>query len=161
MAEPELQMVTEAPKKKGGKMTLVLGAVALLAAGGGGAYWWMSRMPVEAAAPREIPLSERGLVDFEPFMVNLADGAGNRFLKVDLQLVLEDAPAAEHVTTTPVVVSRIRSEVLELLTQQTATALVTAEGKTALKKTIGERLEPLLEGGKVIDVLFSEFVVQF
>ncbi len=161
MSEPELQVVIDPPKKKGSKMRLILAAVMLLAGGGGGAYWWMSRVPVEAAAPKEIPLSERGLVDFEPFMVNLADGGGSRFLKVDLQLVLEDASAADHVTTTPVVVSRIRSEVLELLTQQTATALVTPEGKASLKKSIGERLEPLLEGGKVVDVLFSEFVVQF
>ena len=65
------------------------------------------------------------------------------------------------VLATPVVVSRIRSEILELLTQQTGAALVTPEGKAALKTAIGARLAPVLEGGKVIDVLFSEFVVQF
>jgi flagellar FliL protein len=161
MSAPELQPVVDAPpRKKRGKGLMLMMIVLLLGGGGGGAYWWLSRTPVEAA-PREIPLSERGLVPFEPFMVNLADGGGSRFLKVTLQLVLEDADAAEHVLGTPVVVSRIRSEILELLTQQTAAALVTPEGKTALKTAIGGRLAPVLEGGKVIDVLFSEFVVQF
>jgi flagellar FliL protein len=162
MAAPELQPVVEAPaKKKKGKGLMLMVLVVLLAGGGGGAYWWLSRTPAVEAAPREIPLSERGLVPFEPFMVNLVDGGGNRFLKVNLQLVLEDAASAEKVLGTPVVVSRIRSEILELLTQQQAAVLVTPEGKAALKTAIGERLVPVLEGGKVIDVLFSEFIVQF
>jgi flagellar FliL protein len=135
--------------------------VLLLAGGGGGAYWWLSRAPVEAAAPREIPLSERGLVPFDPFMVNLADGSGNRFLKVNLQLVLETPEAASTVLKSEVVVSHMRSEILELLTQQTGSALVTTEGKAALKVAIGDRLAGVLQGGKVVDVLFSEFVVQF
>ena len=133
----------------------------LLAGGGGGAYWWMTRGPVEAAAPREVPLSERGLVPFEPFMVNLADGGGTRFLKVTSALVVEDAEVADHVLQSEVVVSRMRSEILELLTEQPAAELVTPEGKAALKNAIGERLAGALEDGKVIDVLFSEFVVQF
>lgn len=160
MSTPDLQPVVDAPKKKRGKGLMLMLFALLLAGGGGGAYWWLSRTPVEAA-PREIPLSERGLVPFDPFMVNLADGGGNRFLKVNLQLVLEDAETAEKVAGTPVVVSRIRSEILELLTEQQAAALVTPEGKAALKTAIGEHLAPVLEGGKVIDVLFSEFIVQF
>ena len=56
---------------------------------------------------------------------------------------------------------RVRSTILELLTQQTADQLVTPEGKAALKKAIGEHLETLLEDTEVTDVLFSDFVVQF
>jgi len=162
MSAPDLQPVVEVPaKKKRGKGLILVLLVLLLAGGGGGAYWWLSRTPGVAAAPREIPLSARGLVPFDPFMVNLADGGGNRFLKVSLQLVLEDAASAGKVQGTAVVVSRMRSEILELLTQQTAAALVTPEGKAALKIAIAERLTPVLDGRKVIDVLFSEFVVQF
>lgn len=159
MSAPELQPVAE-PKKKRGRGLMMVVLVLVLAGGGGGVYWWLSRTPVEAA-PREVPLSERGLVPFDPFMVNLADGGGNRFLKVNLQLVLEDVRSADHVLQTPVVTSRVRSEILELLTQQTGASLVTPEGKAALKQNIAERLDGVLDGGKVIDVLFSEFVVQF
>lgn len=156
----ELQPVQPAPAKGGKGKLMLLVALLMLGAGAGGAYWWMSRNAV-AAAPREIPLSERGLVTFEPFMVNLSDGSGNRFLKVNLQLVLEDDAAAAKVLATPVVVSRLRSDVLELLTEQSGTVLVTPEGKKALKDTIRERAKGALEGKEVIDVLFSEFVVQF
>ncbi len=146
-------------KKGPGKM-LILVALLMLGAGAGGAYVWMARSGV-AAAPREIPLSARGMVVFEPFMVNLADGGGNRFLKVSLQLVVADPAAAAHVAETPVVLSRVRSDVLELLTEQTGAALVTPEGKAALKEAIRARAAASLEGREVIDVLFSEFVVQF
>lgn len=159
MSAPELQPVA-APKKRG-RGLIVLLLLAALGAGGGGAYWWLSRTPGLEAAPREVPLSARGLVPLDTFMVNLADGGGTRFLKCSLQLVLDSPRSADTVTATPVVVSRVRSEILELLTEQTATELVTTEGKAALKTAIAARLEPVLEGGKVIDVLFSEFVVQF
>lgn len=157
----ELLPVVEAPApKKKGRGKLLMVAVLLIAAGAGGGYWWVSRSPVEAA-PREVPLSSRGLIAFEPFMVNLADGAGNRFLKVNLQLVLETPKAADAVIASPVVVSRVRSDILELLTEQTGTELVTPEGKAALKDAIRERLSSALEGRQIVDVLFSEFVVQF
>jgi flagellar FliL protein len=164
MAEdPELKLSTDAkPAKKKGKskLPMILAAVVVLGGGGGGAWWYMNRGAAEAA-PVEVPLSERGLLTFEPFMVNLADEGGSRFLKVTLSLVLEDAASALHVSETPVVVSRVRSDVLELLTEQQAPTLVTAEGKLALKNAIKERAAHALDHTKVIDVLFSEFVVQF
>ena len=134
----------------------------VLLGGGGGAYWYMNRGAAEVeAAPKEVPLAERGLLSFEPFMVNLADEGGGRFLKANIQLVLEDAEKALHATETPVVVSRVRSDILELLTEQTAPALVTTEGKAALKAAIKERATHALHETEVVDVLFSEFVVQF
>ena len=113
------------------------------------------------AAPKEPPLEQRGLLTFEPFMVNLADEGGTRFLKTNIALVVEDAATAKELEESPVVKSRVRSDILELLTEQQAPALVTPEGKQALKLGIKERVAPLLAHEQVIDVLFSEFVVQF
>jgi len=139
------------------KILILVVAVLVLAGGAGGTWWWMRR-PVEAKAPS---LEERGLVSFEPFLVNLADEGANRYLKVTLGLVLETAEAAKHVEETPVVVSRLRSDILELLTEQSSTQLVSAVGKQALKAAIKTRLSEALEHKEVVDVLFSEFVVQF
>jgi flagellar basal body-associated protein FliL len=55
----------------------------------------------------------------------------------------------------------LRSAILELLTLESAPVLVTPEGKETLKKKIKARTSELLKDQKVIDVLFSEFVVQF
>ncbi len=94
-------------------------------------------------------------------MVNLADAGGNRFLKVSLDLVLDSPEDAKHVQETPVLLSRVRSDILELLTEQAAPQLVTPEGKQALKDAIKARVSATLDHKQVIDVLFSEFVVQF
>lgn len=144
--------------KGGGKSKLIIGVV-VLALAGGSAYWFMGRgTPAKAEEPG---LETRGLLAFEPVLVNLADGGGQRFLKATVQLVLDTAHEAETIHKTPVVMSAIRSSMLELLAQQTAATLVTPDGKTELKKGLKERAEAHLKHTKVIDVLFSEFVVQF
>jgi flagellar basal body-associated protein FliL len=55
---------------------------------------------------------------------------------------------------------RARSAILEVLTTQTSDVLVTADGKTALRESIKEHIAEAAEA-QVIDVLFSDFVVQF
>lgn len=153
--------VADAPKKRGGWLgKLVLILVVLLAGAGGGAWWFLGGA-TEAAEPVAVPLEARGLVPFEPFLVNLADGGGHRFLKVTMQLVVGDLDQSTSITKTPVVVMQLRSTILELLTEQRADALVTAEGKGALKTAIKARVAGHLPDRQVIDVLFSEFVVQF
>ena len=57
---------------------------------------------------------------------------------------------------------RLRSGILEHLSQQTADQLVTPEGKEALKKAIAERCtQDPRATRRCSDVLFAEFVVQF
>ncbi|MCC7010578.1 MAG: flagellar basal body-associated FliL family protein [Acidobacteria bacterium] len=162
MADAAETPAAPAPKKKSGWMLKAMIAVLVLGGIGGGAAWYFLRGgAAEAKAKPEPPLAERGLVTFEPFLVNLADQGANRFLKANVQLVVESAEEAKHVEETPVLASHLRSAILELLTQQTATSLVTAEGKESLKRALKERTGPVLGDGKVLDVLFAEFVVQF
>ena len=93
--------------------------------------------------------------------LNLARSRLEGHLQANIQLVLENPEKALHATETPVIVSRVRSDILELLTEQQAPALVTPEGKAALKAAIKERAAHALHETEVVDVLFSEFVVQF
>jgi flagellar protein FliL len=165
-AEPELKIVEGQPAlaKKKGRSLIVLAVISLVILGGagGGAWWWFHRgTAVAEAAPKELPLEKRGLLTFEPFMVNLADEGGTRFLKANIALVVENPLVAKELEEAPVVVSRVRSDILELLTEQQAALLVTPEGKESLKSAIKARTAHALENKKVLDVLFSEFVVQF
>lgn len=151
-----------APKK--GNTTLVIAAVAVVAllGGGGGAYWFFMRgQPVAAKEAAPEPEEERGIVGFEPFIVNLADPGGSRFLRLTVKLVVENPEHAKELEENLVTTARMRSAVLDLLALQTADVLVTPEGKDELKKAITERVGHLAHETKVIDVLFSEFVVQF
>lgn len=100
------------------------------------------------------------MVAFEPFIVNLADPGGRRFLRVSLQLLILGDEAAAELEEKGLQHSRVRSAILELLTTQTSAALATPEGRSTLKKAIAETAKHQLEGTEVSDVLFAEFVVQ-
>jgi len=147
--------VTETPKKAGkSRKTLIIALVVVLAGVGGGAYA-MLRASSESAAPT------RGLVPFDPFVVNLADPGGMRFIRVTMQIVVRDEAGAKSITESTLTLKESRSSILEILSQQMAADLVKVEGKQALKKAIVERLSKQIKETKVLDVFFSEFVVQF
>jgi len=148
------------------KMISLLLLVVVLVAGAGGAGFWWSRRGVTAqakgAAPvAAVPAVGKGIVSFEPFLANLADPGGNRFLRTSVQLVVPDAAQGDEISKDQVTLMRLRSAILELLTEQTADQLVTPEGKTKLKKAIKDRATAILGTVPVVDVLFSDFVVQF
>jgi flagellar protein FliL len=150
------------------KLIMAAIGLVLIGGGGGGAWWWMHR--AEAAAPNEAEAKQAhhetepgdtGVLGLEPFLVNLADADAPRFLRVTLRLVIAGKAAATELSEDEMSRVRLRSAILELLTEQTSNVLVTPEGKTALKKAIVERCAKAVTEVKVVDVLFSEFVVQF
>jgi flagellar FliL protein len=108
------------------------------------------------------------LMSFDPFVVNLADPNAARFLRTNVQLVVAgeggEGGGAGHgggAAGPSVETMRARSAILELLSAQMSDHLTTVEGKAELKAHIIERMEEVLEGTKVEDVLFSDFVIQF
>jgi flagellar protein FliL len=166
-AEAPAAAVTPAAPAKKSKMRLLLIVGVVLAAGGGGGFWWMKQQqPVEAAeAGHETPEaahepSPGSLLPLETFTVNLADAGASRFLRVTIQLVLAGEGTSAELEHDPLMKTRIRSAVLELLTTQQAQTLVTPEGKAALKTDIAARVTEATKV-EVSDVLFSDFVVQF
>src|SRR5262245_2867748 len=158
-----------APKKKRkSKLVWILLTVVLviLAGGGGaGAYWYFSQRPaaspegqdVKAPAPEAAP--EPGMVEIEPFVVNLADAGGQRFVRVSMRLLTYNEDQALELKENAVAKAKLRAALLELLSMQTAEGLVTPEGKTTLKKAIAERAAHAVHELKVTDVLFVEFIV--
>jgi flagellar protein FliL len=161
MSEQAAAADKDGPKKKKKPIVLIL-LVALLVLGGGGgagAYFYLKR----GSTPAPPPPPDPGILALDSFVVNLADPGGQRFVRVTLRLVLEDKEHAEELKEDELPRARARSAILEVLAQQTAAHLVTPQGKDELKKLIAERVSHALEHehAKVIDVLFTEFVVQF
>ena len=158
-----------AGKKSKSGLLIVVALIALLGGGAAGAYFYFVRgTPAEAKEKKHEPEPESGdesagtgIVPLDTFVVNLADPAGSRFLRVTLALVVQDEEHAKEVEESAVEKARIRSAILELLALQHADALVTPEGKTELKKAIAEQVAHAVHAIEVSDVLFSEFVVQF
>ena len=154
-----------APKKKKSRLVpILLTVVLVMVAGGGGAgaYWYFNRsVPAgEASAPEPTAAPNPGLVEMEPFVVNLADPGGQRFVRVAMRLLTYNEEQAAELKEDAVARTKLRSILLDLLSMQTADGLVTPEGKVALKKAIAERASHAVHELKVTDVLFVEFIVQ-
>jgi flagellar FliL protein len=176
----------DAGKKKGkGKLLIIMIAVLVLALGGGSAaYFFMGRGDAAkgksakqgnadgAAHGDEDPADEGeghepAVVALPAFTVNLADKDAPRYLRTTVSLLIKDAEKAASLSGEgghkpagePVRIAMARSAILELLTTKTADELMSAEGKTALKKEIAERASKAFRF-KVNDVLLAEFVVQ-
>ena len=171
MSDTAPNAVPQAPapapaKKRGLVKCIVIGLVTALVLGGGGAagWWFVLRTPppAEGAEPEAAAKpSGAGIVAMDQFLVNLADKDAQRFLRVKLGLVVETKKDGEDLSKEEVAKARLRSAILEVLALQTAERLVTPEGKSELKKAIAERSNAALGEKKVLDVLFTDFVVQF
>lgn len=142
-------------KKRSNKAAVIAAAFAALVAGSAATFWISQRYPAAAAST-----TRTELVAFEPFVANLSDGDG-RYLRVTLRLVVEADKSATPVAEDTMAVARLRSAILEILSEQTSSALITTAGKAALKQAIAERVNAALDRAKVTDVLFIEFVIQF
>lgn len=161
MSQQPAAPAAAAPAKSKKTLFLAIAALVLLG-GGGGAYWkFFASAPSEAAAeePKE-PAEPPAIVPFDPFVVNLSDPGTPRFLRVTMALVVDGEAHAKEFEENTVARMKVRSALLELLSQQRASLLVTPEGRAELKKTIIERTGHNAEELKVTDVLFSEFIVQ-
>ena len=171
-------------KKKKPLVLIIVMALALAAAGGGGWFFFMRADPTAEAAEEsadssesdtkdvkktekksakkkdEKKLSERGLVKMDPFIVNLADEGGKRFLRASIQLVVEDEAEAKEFEEKPVLTMGARSAIVNTLTTQTAESLGTPEGKEELRMLLKEHVSEALKV-EIVDVLLSDFVVQY
>ncbi len=162
--EQKEQEVAEEKSEKRSPLKLILFIlVPLLILGGGGFAAWKfvlnkPKRDEKAAAKEEekkkkIPLSYLSL---DPFVVNL-QGSGRRFLKMSITLALEGDKGAEVAQKE---IPPIRNAILLLLTNKRFEEVTTMEGKKQLQKEILDRVNQLLEGTKVKEVYFTEFIAQ-
>lgn len=159
--------------KKGVTKWLVVGA-GVLAVAGSGVVFQRSRKPApeeSAQPPKKAPVFEPGVVDLDPFVLNLADPAGDRYFRLNLRLVLDQRAIAERAADERAQV-KLRDRILSLLAKKRAAQMATQEGRESLRTELATLTEPLFADApfhdpetdaapaRVIDVLFTEFLVQ-
>jgi flagellar FliL protein len=93
----------------------------------------------------------------EPFIVNLADAEGQRYLKAVIQLELDNASLEGEIQGK---LPQIRDEILMILSNKTFDDISTTAGKRMVKREIASAVNKYLTGGQVTQVYFTEFVVQ-
>lgn len=105
-------------------------------------------------------LIEEKAYDLGEFTVNLADEGGRRYLKAKISLGYDKsnkklAKELEEESMKPI----LRDGVNTVLTSKKSTD-ITQKGKEDIKKEIMDKLNPLFRNGRVINVYFSEILVQ-
>ncbi|MBU0729184.1 MAG: flagellar basal body-associated FliL family protein [Proteobacteria bacterium] len=97
------------------------------------------------------------IVTLQPFTVNLADPRGKRYLKVKIEIELENPEAAERTTKAD---PKLRDTVIMMLTSLSFEEVMTPEGKTRIRDELLERFSQTLKPDRVKNIYFTEFVVQ-
>ncbi len=97
------------------------------------------------------------MVDIEPFIVNILDQDGTRYLKAAITLEMADAKAVETVNQR---MPQLRDAILLLIGNKTFNELSDLQGKLQLRSELLDRLNKILSNGSVRKIYFTDFVVQ-
>ena len=104
----------------------------------------------------------KAVMRLETFVVNLADPEEGRFLRVGIDLGLENPPTAKggHGEESGVSTARIRDTILGVLTTWRSDALLASDGKQKLKDELVRALRTRVPELGVREVYFTDFLVQ-
>src|SRR5262249_53681283 len=157
----DLTTAQRSQAKRHGKI-LSLVALLAIAAGVAGAAWWFELRPEpDPAEAMPQPIAKRpevgALLALDPFIANLADEDGKRYLKTTIQLeffarrVPDDASAR---------IPQIRDLLLTLFTSKLFAEIRTPDGKALLRDEVMNRVNRALRKDLVKAVYFTEFIVE-
>jgi flagellar FliL protein len=149
--------------RRGGVMHAVAlgGALALALGGIGAAAWRLGIGQVGPQPPAVTTVSTAGhdgaLEPMDPFIANLSDEDGHRYVKATIQLEFYDSivPPEFHRR-----LPQTRDMLLTLLSSKTFADVRTPQGKAVLRDEIVNRVNTVLNEDAVKAVYFTEFIVQ-
>jgi flagellar FliL protein len=154
VVEEDVQV--EEPKKKSKLKWIIIASVALVvvASGAFAGYYFLSKTDSKKPVEKPVVIS---ILPMDPFVINIAETNGERYLKIVIQLEVSDpAVGSELEQLKP----RIRDSILDLLTPKTYKDLMDLAGKQRLREDIAGRINNILQRGKVTKVYFTDFVIQ-
>ena len=171
----DIEDVVGGPKRP--KILIILAVLVLLAALGGGGYYAYTTFFQKPAAEEEKKAGDSGeeadealkneeappqpglgiMVPMRPFIVNLAQSKGKRFLKVSVTLELSSPEVNVEINEN---MQKITDSILILLSSKTFEDVYSVQGKFKLKDEVTTRVNRFLVLGHVKDAYFTEFVIQ-
>lgn len=149
--------------RRGGVLHAVaLGCAVALALGGIGAAAWrlgLGQVPkASAVSPVVAGATREGVLEpMDPFIANLSDEDGRRYLKATIQVEFYDSivPPEFHRR-----LPQTRDMLLTLLSSKSFADVRTPQGKAVLREEIVNRVNTILNEDAVKAVYFTEFIVQ-
>ena len=97
------------------------------------------------------------LLRLDTFIVNLADQDGKRYLRTTLELELKGDKLVEEVNKW---ISKIRDTILTILPTRKFEDISSVEGKKVLRDEIIAKLNDFLGEGTIVNIYYTEFIVQ-
>jgi len=146
-----------AEERRPGRTLAALGGLALVA-GVAGTAWWLGLLPDHRQAEAKVDeLAIGALLPLDPFIANLADEDGKRYLKATLQVEFFASRVPDDFNAR---LPQMRDLLLTLLTSKMFAEIRTPEGKGVLRDEIINRMNHALNKDLVKAVYFTEFIVQ-
>src|SRR5207253_2912627 len=173
----EQEVVKPAPKGGSsiGKMLLIV-VLALVSSAGGGVVTFVlinKTLGAQAKAGDKADLSKEAeqekmavlleksaVLPLEPFVVNLADADAARYLRIKISLMVDNKAKAKEVTDNQALQLKVRDVILQSLTVKTSQDLISEDGKNKLRREIQDKVSMYFRDPKLVDVMFTEFVIQ-
>ena len=121
---------------------------------------------VKTVVVKEIEKPPTHALVLEPLLVNLADADGHSYLRIGVTLEEEDPPKdgkkkeEKEAKPLPGANADVRDTVLEVLGRQKGADLLAADGKEKLKAELKAKLLEHDPEAKVVQVYFTDFLVQ-
>ena len=111
-----------------------------------------------AAAQAEAAAHRQGvLVSLDEMIVSLNSGDRPRYLRTNISVEAADEAAAAKVTER---MTEFRDAAIMQLSSHAAMDLMSFEGKESVKAEIKEALKSLMDEGQILNIYYSDFVVQ-
>jgi flagellar FliL protein len=110
-----------------------------------------------AQSRRKSSINVGPMFEMETFIVNLKSENGRRYLKIRVNLELEDLDLQEEVTQK---IPVIRDIVIRIASSRTLEEISTEQGKDKLKDQIVSEINGNLKDGKINNIFFTDFVIQ-
>jgi len=171
------------PKKKKSKLILIIIPVVVIILGGGGFFAYKtflapaggdeeSQAETHGQQAKHTKKGEHGkkskhgeaeqgegptFFSLAPFVVNLQDNIGTRYLKLTLKLELEGPETEQEIKA---LLPKVRDALIILLSSKNYAEIGTVEGKYRLRDEIVKRVNRFLEDEPVQGVYFTDFVIQ-
>ena len=157
---------------EGFSKTALIIAVAVVCSFGGGIGSWLlfgkgtpavetvNPSAAEKLDPVANAIENGGAIPLDSFLVNLADDDAARYLRLKVSLLVDDKTGLKQVTENVALQMKIRDVIVQTLTQKSSKDLMSEEGKQELRAEIHEKIAPYFRKTKLVDVLFTDFVIQ-
>jgi len=166
--EIEKEIEAESPSRKFPLKWMLVGVAVLVLAGGGFMGWTMVRSDLATGSNQQTPSGQQTskattepdvgpTFTLDPFVVNLNEPGGKRYLKSRIELEYVDDKVRQELESR---LPQLRDVILMHLSSKALDDIQSVEGKIELKNALVTRINQVLKLGKIRNLYFTQFVIQ-